>query len=96
MLVFIAGAQSEPEAEMICARLSEAGIRAVSKRDIGADLPQFGAGGRRDVYVEEAFASSAREVLSVPEFSDAELAELSEQAGREAAGGSSPTSAPAP
>jgi hypothetical protein len=85
MLVSVASAQSEPEAEMICARLSEAGIRAVSKRNIGADNPEFGVGGSRNVYVEEGLAARAREALSVPEFSDAELAKLSEQAGRDAA-----------
>ena len=78
---------------MICARLSEVGIAAVSKREPGVDLPQFGAGGRRAVYVEDALASRALELLAVPEFSDDELAELSEQAGR-APAGSRPQSAP--
>ena len=84
MLVSVASAQSEPEAEMICARLAGAGIRGLAKRNIGADNPEFGVGGTRDVYVDEGVASRAREVLEVPQFSDAELAQLSEQAGREA------------
>jgi hypothetical protein len=84
MLVSVASAQSEPEAEMICARLAGAGIRGLAKRNIGADNPEFGVGGTRDVYVDEALASQAREVLEVRQFSDAELAQLSEQAGREA------------
>jgi hypothetical protein len=71
---------------MICARLGESGISAVSKRNIGADNPEFGSSGAREVYVEEELASRARELLAVPEFSDEELAELSEQAGREAGG----------
>jgi hypothetical protein len=89
MLVAIASAQNEPEAEMICARLAGAGIDAVYKRGIGADLPQFGGSGAREVFVEERLAPQARELLSVPEFSDEELAELSEQAARDL-GGESP------
>jgi hypothetical protein len=83
MLVFVASAQSEPEAQMICTRLSDAGIPAVSKRGLGTDNPQFGVGGSREVYVEEALSARAREVLDVPEFNDEELAELSERAGRD-------------
>jgi hypothetical protein len=84
MLVSVASAQSEPEAQIICARLADAGITAVAKRNIGADNPEFGVGGSREIYVEDRLAASAREVLAVPEFSEEELAELSEQAGREA------------
>ena len=86
MLMAIASAQNEPEAEMICARLAGAGIDAVYKRGIGADLPQLGASGNRGVFVDEGLAARARELLSVPEFSDEELAELSERAARGPAG----------
>ena len=85
MLVSVASAQTEPEAQMICARLAGAGIAAVSKRGAGADLPQLGLGGNRDIYVEPGLAARARDVLAVAEFSDEELAELSERAGRDAA-----------
>ena len=88
MLICVASAQNEPEAEMICARLSEAGIAAVTR---GAAVPQLGVGGGRDVYVEEELAARAREILAVPEFTDDELAELSEQAGRAAPDASTPT-----
>ena len=71
---------------MICARLAQAGISSVSKRNTGADDPRLGAGGCREVYVEEELVSRALELLAAPEFSDEELAELSEQAGREAGG----------
>jgi hypothetical protein len=80
MLVLVASAPSEPEAEMICARLARAGIVAVSKRGAGADVPAFGASGGRAIYVDEDLAQRAAEALAVPEFSDEELAELSEQA----------------
>jgi hypothetical protein len=83
MLVLVASAQSEPEAQMICTRLSEAGIPALSKRGPGTDTPQFGVGGSREVYVEEALSARALELLQVPEFTDEELAELSERAGRD-------------
>ena len=89
MLVSVASAQNEPEAEMICTRLAEAGIRAIYKRGIGADLPQFGGSGHRDVYVDEELAPRAREALAVPDFTDDELAALSAEAGR-ALGGEDP------
>jgi hypothetical protein len=90
MLVVIASAQNEPEAQMICARLAGAGIDAVYKRGIGADLPQLGGSGNREVFVDESLAARARELLSVPEFSDEELAELSERAADGLAGESPP------
>jgi len=71
---------------MISARLAQAGIVAVSRRAGGSDLPQLGVGGGREVYVEQEFAARAGELLEVPEFSDEELAELSERAGRDAGG----------
>ena len=81
---------------MICARLAGAGIRAVYKRGIGADLPQLGGSGHRDVYVDEELAPRAREALSVPEFSDDELAALSAEAGRAVAGEEPPPPAGTP
>ena len=62
---------------MVCTRLAGAGIRAFSKRNIGVDLPQLGAGGARDVYVQEEDLARARELLEAQEFTDEELAELS-------------------
>jgi hypothetical protein len=96
MLVSVASAQNEPEAQMICARLSAEGVDAVYKREAGADAPQFGPGGGREIYVEEDLASRAHEVLSVPESTDDELAALADQAGREQADESSqsPPSSP--
>ena len=79
MLVSVASVSNEPEAQMICARLAAAGLQAVYKRGAGADLPQFGASGGRNVYVEQEHAAAARELLAVPEFTDDELAELSER-----------------
>ena len=88
-LVSVAAAGNEPEAELICQRLAQDGIPAISRPAAPREAPQFGAGARRDVYVEERFAARARELLAAPQFSDEELAALSEEAGR-ALGADSP------
>lgn len=84
MLRPVAGAQNEPQAELIVQRLAEAGISAVSHLSSGN--PEFGSSGGRTIYVEEADVERARAALAdaEPEFTDEELGELSEQAGREA------------
>jgi hypothetical protein len=80
MLVSVAMAPSEAEAEIICGRLNTEGIAAVHR---GGDIPQRGETGAHGVLVEEADAARAREILAAPPFSDEELAELSEQAAAE-------------
>ena len=84
MLKIVAGAQNQPQAELIVERLAAAGITAISQFSSGN--PEFGAGGGRMVYVEERDAERAREVLAGDEqpVSDEELTRLSEAAGREA------------
>jgi hypothetical protein len=84
MLQIVATASSEAEAEMICTRLLGADIHAIQQRSIGG--PQWGASGVRYVYVQEQDAERATELLSTPELSDEELAELSERAYNEATG----------
>lgn len=69
---------------MICARLTNAGIQALQRRNIGG--PGWGASGARSVYVEEQEVERATELLSAPEFTDEELAELSERAYEEETG----------
>lgn len=80
----VAGARNEPEAELIVQRLAATGISAVSQLSSGN--PEFGSSGGRTIYVEEAEVERARAALAdaEPEFTDEELAELSERAGREA------------
>jgi hypothetical protein len=82
----VAGAQNEPQAELIVQRLAAAGISAVSHLSSGN--PEFGASGGRRIYVEETDIERAREALAdaEPAFTDDELAELSEQAARDALG----------
>ena len=83
MLVPIAHAGSDAEAEMIVVRLRGAGIEAVNR---GPDLPGFGAAGGEEIYVEEDDAERARRLLAEPHISDEDLSELSEEIGEELAG----------
>jgi Putative prokaryotic signal transducing protein len=74
---------NEAEAEMVAERLSEAGIRHMSRTASGGI--RFGAAAARDVFVEERDLDRAREVLKVDEgFSEEELARLSDEAGEAA------------
>ena len=85
-LVAVADAGSEPEATMIVARLRDAGIPAMSKINGPRGLPQFGSGATQTVYVDEVHEAQARELLDEPGFTDDELAQLAEEAGREQGG----------
>jgi len=83
-LKVVATAANDAEADMICGRLAEIGVRATSRRSIGG--PEWGLSGARYVYVDDADFDRATALLSESEnaFSDEELARLSEEAGREA------------
>jgi hypothetical protein len=77
-----ATASSVPEADLIVQRLAEAGIQATSQRSIGG--PEWGLSGAQYVYVEAENLDQARAVLAAPStLSDAELAELAEDAAPE-------------
>ena len=80
VLVPVAYASNEPEAAMIRAQLSAVDIPSVTK---GPTTPQLGVAGACDIYVEDHLAVRAREALATPQFSDEELARLSDEAGRE-------------
>ena len=70
---------NEAEAEMVAERLSEAGIRHMSRTASGGI--RLGAAAARDVFVEERDLDRAREVLKVDEgFSEEELSRLSDEA----------------
>jgi hypothetical protein len=79
-LKIVTSVTSEPEAELVCERLSAAGISAIAQRTIGG--PEWGYSGARDVFVGEQDLERAREVLASEEgsFSDEELGRLSEGA----------------
>jgi hypothetical protein len=62
--VKVAGAQNQPEAELIQGLLLEEGIPSMLRRSLGSDVPDFLAAGRRDVMVPESGAQAAREALA--------------------------------
>ena len=62
-LVKVAFAPNQPAAEMIQGLLAEHGIESMLKRGPGFDVPEFLAVGPRQVFVLEAVADAAREVL---------------------------------
>lgn len=72
---------SEMEADLVCARLREAGIHALSQRSIGG--PEWGTSGARYVYVKQQDLERARALLSseAESVSDEELNRLSDDAG---------------
>jgi hypothetical protein len=63
-LVAVAHASNGAEAEFIAGLLLEEGIPSVLRRSGGADVPEFGGAGARDVLVPESGAQAAREALS--------------------------------
>jgi Putative prokaryotic signal transducing protein len=79
VLQLVASALNESEAEMICGRLSDAGILSTLQRS-ATSIVHMGRGGTRDVYVEDGDADRARELLAAQDISDDELAELSMRA----------------
>jgi hypothetical protein len=62
-LVRVAGGRNQAEAEMIAMLLLEEGVPSIVRRSAGFDVPEFLAGGPRDVVVPEAGAAAARELL---------------------------------
>lgn len=78
----MATAANQAEADMICDRLASSGIAAEARRSIGG--PEWGLSGARYVYVEPDVLAQAKEILGVSaDFSDDELARLSEESATE-------------
>jgi hypothetical protein len=70
------------EAEMVCDRLREAGIDAVTKGDLSGYARAVGS---HDVYVQDADFERARGVLGEAEsFSESELVQAEEEAAADA------------
>jgi hypothetical protein len=63
-MVKVAFARTGPEAEMLQGLLAEADIPSLLKRSGGFDNPEFLPNGPRDIYVSQADAKRAREVLA--------------------------------
>ncbi|MEJ7892239.1 MAG: hypothetical protein WKF94_06330 [Solirubrobacteraceae bacterium] len=66
-LVKVGWARNQPEAELIAGMLLEEGIPSMSKRSRGFDVPDFLAGGPRDILVAQSGADHARDVLDATE-----------------------------
>ena len=62
-LVRVAGGRNQAEAELIQNLLLEEGIPSVVRRSAGFDVPDYLAGGPRDVLVAESAVQAAREML---------------------------------
>ena len=63
-LIKVAWARNQAEAELIQGLLLEEGIPSVQRRTRGFDVPDFLAGGPRDIFVSEAASELARGLLS--------------------------------
>ncbi len=62
-LVRLTSASSGPEAEMITGLLQNAGIRALIQRTAAFDVPDFLAGGPREVFVRPEDHARAAELV---------------------------------
>ena len=62
-LVRVAGGRNQAEAELIQNLLLEEGIPSIVRRSAGFDVPDYLAGGPRDVLVAESAVTAAREML---------------------------------
>ncbi|HEX5990040.1 MAG TPA: DUF2007 domain-containing protein [Solirubrobacterales bacterium] len=80
-MVKVAFARTQPEAEMLQGLLSEADIPSLLKRSAGFDNPEFLPNGPRDVYVSQAHAQRARQLLADVLIEDEgdEVAELEQE-----------------
>lgn len=85
-------ARNQAEAEMVQGMLLEEGIPSMLKRTRGFDVPDYLAGGPRDILVPETGAEMARRVLQGTELESEgeEIAELSGQARLESSDDTSP------
>jgi ribosomal protein L37E len=62
-LVRVAGGRNQAEAELIQNLLLEEGIPSIVRRTAGFDVPDYLAGGPRDVLVTESAVEAARQML---------------------------------
>ena len=62
-LIRVAGGRNQAEAELIQNLLLEEGIPSIVRRTAGFDVPDYLAGGPRDVLVAESAVAAAREML---------------------------------
>jgi hypothetical protein len=84
-------ARNQAEAEMVQGMLLEEGIPSMLKRTRGFDVPDYLAGGPRDILVPETGAEAARELLADTEI-ESEGEEQAELRGQARLAASAPTS----
>jgi hypothetical protein len=70
-LVRVAGGRNQPEAELIQNLLLAEGIPSLIRRTAGFDVPDYLAGGPRDVLVRASAAEAAAELLAGTELEPA-------------------------
>ena len=70
MLKIAVSASNEPEAQLVCSRLSAAAIHSMLQSSGAGGARGLGAGGACDVYVEEADLERARELLKTEPVSE--------------------------
>src|SRR3712207_2197476 len=73
----VAGGRNQAEAELIQNILLEEGIPSVLRRSAGVDVPDYLAGGPRDVLVAEAAVPAAREMLLEADLAPTEIGRAS-------------------
>jgi hypothetical protein len=62
-LIRVVGARNQAEAEFVQGMLLEEGVPSLVRRSAGFDVPDFLAGGPRDILVPASGVETAREVL---------------------------------
>jgi hypothetical protein len=72
-LIRVTGARNQADGEMIQAILLDQGIPSMLRRTRGFDVPDFLAGGPRDVLVPESGYEAARELLAGSDLLSAEV-----------------------
>lgn len=67
-LIRVAGGRHQPEAELVADLLLQEGIPSLVRRSAGFDVPDYMAGGPRDVLVRASSVEAARAVLATNGF----------------------------
>jgi hypothetical protein len=70
-LVWVAGTRNQAEAEFIAGMLLEEGVPSLIRRAAGFDVPDYLAGGPREILVPASGAQAARDTLLEAELVDA-------------------------
>jgi zinc-ribbon domain len=80
-LIRVAGGRNQAEAELIQNLLLEEGIPSIVRRTAGFDVPDYLAGGPRDVLVAESAVVPARQMLLEADLAPPEASSVDHHAG---------------